>query len=52
MNVSHVLMTIFFYCGDKRVPLKPPVRKAIVMFCGKRNPNNNHYSRFKHWDSC
>ncbi|XP_022155509.1 RNA-binding protein NOB1 [Momordica charantia] len=33
---------------DKRAPLQPPVRQALAVFSGKRNPNDNHYSRSKH----
>lgn len=33
---------------DKRAPLQPPVRQALAVFSGKRNPNDNHYSRAKH----
>lgn len=39
---------IFSHTGDKRAPLKPPVRKALAVFSGKRNPNDNHFSRRKH----
>ncbi|CAD6252179.1 unnamed protein product [Miscanthus lutarioriparius] len=39
---------IFSQSGDKKAPLKPPVRKALAMFSGKRNPNDNHFSRKKH----
>lgn len=39
---------IFTHAGDKRAPLKPPVRKALAMFSGRRNPNDNHFSRSKH----
>lgn len=39
---------IFSHSGDKKAPLKPPVRKALAMFSGKRNPNDNHFSRKKH----
>ncbi|PUZ73714.1 hypothetical protein GQ55_1G009600 [Panicum hallii var. hallii] len=39
---------IFSHGGDKKAPLKPPVRKALAMFSGKRNPNDNHFSRKKH----
>ncbi|WOK92794.1 RNA-binding protein NOB1 [Canna indica] len=39
---------IFSHCGEKRVPLKPPVKKALSMFSGRRNPNDNHFSRRKH----
>ncbi|KAL5200478.1 hypothetical protein ABZP36_021681 [Zizania latifolia] len=38
---------IFSHSGEKKVPLKPPVRKALAMFSGKRNPNDNHFSRKK-----
>ncbi|KAL6967123.1 hypothetical protein U1Q18_032927 [Sarracenia purpurea var. burkii] len=30
---------------DKRAPLQPPIRKALAVFGGKRNPNDNHFSR-------
>lgn len=33
---------------DKRAPLKPPIRKALAVFSGRRNPNDNHFSRHKH----
>lgn len=39
---------IFSGRADKKEPLKPPVRQAITMFSGRRNPNDNHYSRAKH----
>ncbi|XP_073005063.1 RNA-binding NOB1-like protein [Typha latifolia] len=39
---------IFSHSGEKRAPLKPPVRKALAVFSGKRNPNDNHFSRRKH----
>ncbi|KAG6511502.1 RNA-binding NOB1-like protein [Zingiber officinale] len=39
---------IFSHADEKRAPLKPPVRKALAMFGGKRNPNDNHFSRRKH----
>ncbi|KAM0880263.1 hypothetical protein ACQ4PT_033720 [Festuca glaucescens] len=35
---------IFTHSGEKKVELKPPVRKALAMFSGKRNPNDNHFS--------
>ncbi|XP_022759978.1 RNA-binding protein NOB1 isoform X2 [Durio zibethinus] len=38
----------FTHHTDKRAPLQPPVRKALAVFSGKRNPNDNHYSRSKH----
>ncbi|KAK4558191.1 hypothetical protein RGQ29_007806 [Quercus rubra] len=33
---------------DKRAPLQPPVRKALAVFSGKRDPNDNHFSRSKY----
>ncbi|KAL0905116.1 hypothetical protein M5K25_027294 [Dendrobium thyrsiflorum] len=36
---------IFSNVSEKRAPLKPPVRKALALFGGKRNPNDNHFSR-------
>ncbi|KAI3703442.1 hypothetical protein L1987_73521 [Smallanthus sonchifolius] len=39
---------MFTHHTDKRAPLQPPVRKALAVFSGKRNPNDNHYSRAKH----
>ncbi|AQK61116.1 uncharacterized protein LOC100276770 [Zea mays] len=39
---------IFSHSGDKKASLKPPVGKALAMFSGKRNPNDNHFSRKKH----
>lgn len=39
---------IFCHHTDKKSPLKPPVRKALAVFSGKRNPNDNHFSRSKH----
>lgn len=39
---------IFIHHTDKRAPLQPPVRKALAVFSGKRNPNDNHFSRAKH----
>ncbi|CAI9094022.1 OLC1v1029656C1 [Oldenlandia corymbosa var. corymbosa] len=39
---------IFIHHTDKKAPLQPPVRKALAVFSGKRNPNDNHYSRAKH----
>ncbi|KAG8382247.1 hypothetical protein BUALT_Bualt05G0057000 [Buddleja alternifolia] len=38
---------IFRHHGDKKAPLQPPVRKALAVFSGKRNPNDNHYARVK-----
>ncbi|KAJ0974248.1 hypothetical protein J5N97_016213 [Dioscorea zingiberensis] len=38
---------IFTLAGEKRAPFKPPVRKALAQFSGRRNPNDNHYSRPK-----
>ena len=41
---------MYFYASvtGKKTPLKPPVRNALAMFSGKRNPNNHHFSRKKH----
>ncbi|RWR74916.1 Nin one binding NOB1 Zn-ribbon-like protein [Cinnamomum micranthum f. kanehirae] len=39
---------IFSNMPDKRAPLKPPIRKALAVFSGRRNPNDNHFSRHKH----
>ncbi|KAK9270521.1 hypothetical protein L1049_026102 [Liquidambar formosana] len=39
---------IFYHHTDKKAPLKPPVRKALAVFSGKRNPNDNHYTRSMH----
>lgn len=36
---------IFSNVSEKRSPLKPPVRKALALFGGRRNPNDNHFSR-------
>ncbi|XP_050228744.1 RNA-binding NOB1-like protein [Mercurialis annua] len=38
---------IFRHHTDKRSPFQPPVRKALAVFSGRRNPNDNHYSRPK-----
>ncbi|KMZ67589.1 putative RNA-binding protein nob1 [Zostera marina] len=38
---------IFSHCGEKKAGVKPPVGKAISVFTGKRNPNDNHFSRRK-----
>ncbi|KAI4315400.1 hypothetical protein L6164_028215 [Bauhinia variegata] len=40
--------SMFTHHTDKRAPFQPPVRKALAVFSGKRNPNDNHYSRSKH----
>ncbi|XP_068639645.1 RNA-binding NOB1-like protein [Aristolochia californica] len=39
---------IFSLSADKRDPLKPPIRNAMALFGGRRNPNDNHFSRNKH----
>ncbi|KAL2902398.1 RNA-binding protein NOB1 [Bienertia sinuspersici] len=39
---------IFGHHSDKRSSHRPPVRQALAVFSGKRNPNDNHYSRAKH----
>ncbi|XP_047324201.1 RNA-binding NOB1-like protein [Impatiens glandulifera] len=38
---------MFLHHNDKKAPLQPPVRKAMAVFSGKRNPNDNHYNRTK-----
>ncbi|PSS04164.1 RNA-binding protein [Actinidia chinensis var. chinensis] len=38
---------IFRHHTDKGAPLQPPLRQALAVFSGKRNPNDNHYSRRK-----
>ncbi|KAM7258103.1 hypothetical protein ACFE04_013844 [Oxalis oulophora] len=39
---------MFTHHTDKRAPLQPPVRKALAVFSGRRNPNDNHFSHAKH----
>ncbi|KAL0371775.1 UNVERIFIED_CONTAM: RNA-binding NOB1-like protein [Sesamum calycinum] len=39
---------IFRHHTDKKAPHQPPVRKALAVFSGKRNPNDNHFARTKH----
>lgn len=36
---------MFSHHSNKKAPLKPPVGRALAVFSGKRNPNDNHYSR-------
>ncbi|CAA7390930.1 unnamed protein product [Spirodela intermedia] len=36
---------IFSHASERKAPLKPPVGKAVLVFTGKRNPNDNHFSR-------
>ncbi|KAG0461999.1 hypothetical protein HPP92_020475 [Vanilla planifolia] len=36
---------IFSSVSEKRAPLKPPVGRTIALFSGKRNPNDNFFSR-------
>ncbi|WCJ26243.1 RNA-binding NOB1-like protein [Euphorbia peplus] len=38
---------IFSQNTEKRAPFRPPVRKALAVFSGKRNPNDNHYARHR-----
>ncbi|XP_073300007.1 RNA-binding NOB1-like protein [Primulina huaijiensis] len=38
---------VFRHHTYKKAPLQPPVRKALAVFAGKRNPNDNHFSRPK-----
>ncbi|GAB4856874.1 hypothetical protein Ancab_014793 [Ancistrocladus abbreviatus] len=39
---------VFSHHTNKKAPHKPPVRQALAVFSGKRNPNDNHYSRSLH----
>eukprot|EP01018_Ginkgo_biloba_P033780 Gb_33378 [translate_table: standard] len=39
---------IGFQTKEKRAPLQAPVREAVAVFSGKRNPNDNRFSRHKH----
>lgn len=39
---------VFTHHTDKKAPLQPPIRKALSVFSGRRNPNDNHFSRSKH----
>ncbi|PNY05867.1 RNA-binding protein NOB1 [Trifolium pratense] len=39
--------SVFSHHNYKGTPFTPPVRKALAVFSGKRNPNDNHYSRSK-----
>ncbi|KAJ4849342.1 hypothetical protein Tsubulata_010253 [Turnera subulata] len=39
---------VFSHHGDRKTSYQPPIRKALAVFSGKRNPNDNHYSRPKH----
>ncbi|KMT10569.1 hypothetical protein BVRB_5g116910 [Beta vulgaris subsp. vulgaris] len=34
--------------AEKKASHRLPVRQALAVFSGKRNPNDNHYSRAKH----
>ncbi|MED6156621.1 hypothetical protein PIB30_015933 [Stylosanthes scabra] len=40
--------TVFTHHTDKRAPFQPPIRKAMAVFSGRRNPNDNHYSGSRH----
>ncbi|KAK7399222.1 hypothetical protein VNO78_10401 [Psophocarpus tetragonolobus] len=40
--------SVFGHHTDKKAPFQPPIRKALAVFGGRRNPNDNHYSRSKH----
>ncbi|GAB2212278.1 hypothetical protein Droror1_Dr00025630 [Drosera rotundifolia] len=40
--------SLFTHHADKKAPHRPPVRAAMGMFSGRRNPNDNHYSRTTH----
>ncbi|KAJ6326784.1 hypothetical protein OIU78_013799 [Salix suchowensis] len=39
---------IFGHHNDKKTSFRPPIRQALAVFSGKRNPNDNHYARPKH----
>lgn len=39
---------IFSHNADKRAAFQQPLRKAVSVYSGRRNPNDNHYSRHKH----
>ncbi|VFQ83954.1 unnamed protein product [Cuscuta campestris] len=39
---------IFVNHTDKKAPLQPPMRQTVAVFYGRRNPNDNHYSRALH----
>ncbi|KAL0327799.1 UNVERIFIED_CONTAM: RNA-binding NOB1-like protein [Sesamum angustifolium] len=43
-----IISNIFRHHTDKKAPHQPPVRKALAVFSGKRNPNDNHFARTKH----
>ncbi|XP_061373756.1 RNA-binding NOB1-like protein isoform X2 [Gastrolobium bilobum] len=38
---------VFGHHTDKKA-FQPPIRKALAAFSGRRNPNDNHFSRNKH----
>ncbi|MED6133293.1 hypothetical protein PIB30_027052 [Stylosanthes scabra] len=40
--------TVFTHHTDKRAPFQPPIRKALAVFSGRKNPNDNHYSGSRH----
>ncbi|XP_025656126.2 RNA-binding NOB1-like protein isoform X3 [Arachis hypogaea] len=40
--------SVFTHHTDKRAPFHPPIRKALAVFSGRRNPNDNHYSGSRH----
>ncbi|XP_016174546.1 uncharacterized protein LOC107617322 [Arachis ipaensis] len=40
--------SVFTHHTDKRAPFQPPIRKALAVFSGRRNPNDNHYSGSRH----
>ncbi|GLJ36547.1 hypothetical protein SUGI_0734430 [Cryptomeria japonica] len=39
---------ISFEVKEKRAPLQAPIRQTVAVFSGRRNPNDNHFSRHKH----
>ncbi|VFQ83502.1 unnamed protein product [Cuscuta campestris] len=40
--------SIFVNHTDKKAHLQPPMRQTVAVFSGRRNPNDNHYSRALH----
>lgn len=41
----YMVDNVFSHHNSKGSPFQPPVRRALATFSGKRNPNDNHYSR-------
>lgn len=47
-DIFSVRDDIFGHHNDKKTSFRPPIRQALAVFSGKRNPNDNHYARPKH----